>query len=465
MSNNKNKKQNQNRTFSVNGLSSIKQDSYYNIINHIEKNKNLIGIYLLNPERYQKEIRDISIYLSNNSSHYLRLVYYLSSMLTLDYYLYPTEVDKFDKTKINDLYSKAQFFLDRFKIKNVLSKIIPILIVEDVYYGFLSRSKNSIDIIQLPNGYCETIGTSNGRYIFSFDFSYFDSNNYLLSTFPQEFTNLYNKYRRTNKAKQILSSKNSVCFKMREDLLFNLPILAPLFAEILELERKKDIADQRELLNNYKLLIQRIPLKNNATSERDMLFQPETAGKFHNNVKNIVPSGVGVVTTPMDIEPISLVSKSNIDELNLPDAQEMLFSSGGFGNIFNSKNKTEKSFTLANISDQSLMFKLLRQFENFFNDLIRQELNNKNIKISFPDLTYYNRKEKTEEYLKLAQFGYPKTLVAISSGISQKEFMGLNKLEEVLDLGSKLVPLSSSHTQTTNTTNDVGRPTEEDNNT
>lgn len=430
---------------------------YYESNNGRKYDKEQIRKFLERPQYYEKQLREVSLYLSSTSSHYLRMVYYLSTMLTLDHILIPNWNNLIDEQEIINYFNKANLYINKFNIKHELLKIIPTIIIEDTFFGYESKDKNVSTIRKLPSNYCKIVGIDDGIFVFTFDFTYFNGREHLLRDYPKEFRRLYIEYRKTGIGEQELNPNlGAICFKFRDDLTYNFPFLAPLFEELIELEDKKDMANNKELLSQYKLLVQKIPLRKDAKSEKDMLFDPKSVQIFHQNLSDSVPDRVSVVTSPMDIEELSLTGKTSLDDANLSDAQEILFTSAGFGNIFNSKNKGDASSKFANISDQSLMFKLLRQFERFFNSRLKKELCNKNIiTIMFPDLTYFNRSKMKEEYLKLSQYGYPKSLVAISSGMSQDQFLGLNKLENYLEIEKKLIPLSSAHTQSSS---EIGRP-------
>ena len=79
----------------------------------------------------------------------------------------------------------------------------------------------------------------------------------------------------------------------------------------------------------------------------------------------------------------------------------------------------------------------------------------------FPDITYFNRQEKTDSYFKMAQFGFPKSLVACAMGLTPFEFKGLNDFENATNLIEELRPLQSSHTGNV-TLDNCGAPSKAD---
>ena len=419
-----------------------------------------IRYYLSKAKYYQKKIREISLYLYNNSTHYLRFIKYFTNILTLDFVVIPQIKNK----NIIKTTEKVTKFIEKYNIKHEFKKIINILLLEDIFFGYEIHKNNQIDILRLPTDYCKITGIKDGIFIFEFNFSFFDDedNFILLQSLPKELQNKYYIYKQnSDKIWQELNYNYSICFKLMEELDYYLPFFSSLFEEIIDLQEKKDIADIKEKLDNYKLIVQTIPLKKDAKNEKDIIFSSNFTQKIHENVKKAVPKEIGVVTTPMKIESISLQTKKNSDSPNSSNAPDKLINASGFGNLFGIDTKSEIAFKLINKSDESIMFTLLKQFERFFNNRLNNKFN-QNVKILFPEISIFNREEKLEEYLKLAQFGYPKTLVSVASGINQNDLMNLTYLENTLDIIEDLKPLKSTHTQVGENNEKGGRPKKED---
>ena len=89
--------------------------------------------------------------------------------------------------------------------------------------------------------------------------------------------------------------------------------------------------------------------------------------------------------------------------------------------------------------------------------IINQKFGNANISFNYKILpiSFYNQKDYVETALKLANSGYSFLMPALAMDISQCELNNLKDLEnDVLKLKEKLLPLSTSYTETGN----VGRP-------
>ena len=482
--NNKNKHYNNNKkqkdvSLDFSGLVFSKEDmynmyreykSYYYDSNRGRRYDKLqIRKFLEDPQHYEKQLREVSIYLANSSSHYMRMIKYLSDMLTLDHLVVPTNCD-IPQSVMIDLYRRCVGYLDVFNAKHELGKIIPTILIEGVFFGYESRTHGASTIRKLPSTYCKIVGIEDGIFIFAFNFGYFNGKEHLLRDYPREFKNLYKKYKETGQVWQELNpNMGAICFKAREDLTYTIPFLANILEEIIDLEDKKDKADEKEELENFKLLVQKIPMKSDPKSEKDYVLTLPTVTKFHNNIKTALPKNVGLISTPMQIEDYSFERKTNSDNANISEAQDVLFTSAGFGNIFSANNKSMTALKFANISDQALMFRLLRQFERFFNARLKHIFGRDcSMNVVFLDVTHFNRSDKINEFLKLAQYGLPKSTIAVASGLSQSQFLGLNALEQHLKLEEILVPLNSSHTQNGNSSSkdadsaEQGHPTREE---
>lgn len=81
-------------------------------------------------------------------------------------------------------------------------------------------------------------------------------------------------------------------------------------------------------------------------------------------------------------------------------------------------------------------------------------------KISFPQLSIYNRERMQKVYKEQATAGYSKLLPAISIGMSQTEFLSMNEYENnILGLNEKMTPVQISSTQSAKNSSNNGNKT------
>lgn len=413
--------------------------------------KEQIKRFLEYPEKNEKNLRNVSIHLFNNSGHYMRLIFYLARMLTLDYIITPIHITKKDikTSKFKEDYEKATKYVDDFNIKHELNKILVTMISEDVFFGYERKKGRSSTIQKLPSEYCVITGMEDGLYTFSFDMRYFSGDKSRLNNFDSDFKKLYKKYEETNVSLQPLNTDKAVCLKFREDVSYAIPPFAMVFPEILDLEDSKELVKTKNILENFKLLLQKIPFKKDPKSEKDFIIGMDSVRQFHRDIKSVLPDQIGLITSPMDIEDFSFERKNNAISDNLKESKEGFYDSAGIpSSLFNAGSKSSIAIAKAVQSNESMMFGVLRQFERFFKRRLGQIIEAEySFEVIFPDLTEYNKDSVSDRYLKMAQFGFPKSLVGASLGLSTSQLTGLTMLEnDFLELDNKLVPLMSSHT-------------------
>ena len=416
--------------------------------------------FLENPQTYEKQIRQVSLYLASTSSYYMRLIFYMARMLTLDYLVIPDENlsprDYLSKSFENS-YKKVSEYMDTFNVKHELGKILTILMIEDVFFGYERRVKKSSMIQRLPSDYCTITGMEDGLFTFSFDMSYFDANPLALLNYDSEFKKLYENYKNTGISMQPMNMSKAMCFKYREDLTYGLPPFSAVFEDILDYNDLKELEKSKNKLENFKLLLQKIPFKKDPKSERDFLIGLDSVKMFHNNIKSVLPDQIGLISSPMDIEDFSFERTNNSLKNSLVEGKDEIFDGSGVPSEAFNPNKSSVALVKAIQTDEAMMFALLRQFERFFNRRMKEISRTYGYTVMFPDLTVYNRGEMLDSYLKTAQYGFPKSLVACALGISTSKLVGLSLLENVyLKLDEHLVPLNSSHTKSLKDDNSNG---------
>ena len=151
-----------------------------------------------------------------------------------------------------------------------------------------------------------------------------------------------------------------------------------------------------------------------------MIIGLKSVKVFHDNIKSVLPEQIGLISSPMEIEDFSFERKNNALKNSEVDAKDGIFDSAGISSgLFNSGDKSSVTLNRAIEVDESIMFGVLRQFERFFNRRLGQVTSRTyTFKVIFPDLTVYNEDDMLDKYLKTAQHGFPKSLVASAMGLS-----------------------------------------------
>ena len=165
---------------------------------------------------------------------------------------------------------------------------------------------------------------------------------------------------------------------------------------------------------------------------------------------------LSVLTTYADVD--AIVSKTaNDNSLNSVDKAltNIYAEAGSSSQLFGTDSNLSLATSITN--DMALMMVLARKMARLITSIINDKYGNANISFTYKILpvSFYNQKEYVEEALKLANSGYSFLLPALAMDLSQRELSNVKDLEnDVLKLKEKLLPLSTSYTETGN----VGRP-------
>lgn len=447
----------------------LRADSGYNynrdkdIYRTRKYSKEQVLTFLESPEKYQKQLREVGNYFFLTSSHYIRLLAYFDSMLTFDHFIIPnvnynnlsgTAIEKFKRN-----YNKSIEYIDNYNIKFTLSYITTILLREGVFYGYERKSENSITIQRLNPDYCEISGKIDDVFVIRFNFSFFNGKENLLKYYPEDFKELYEKSKKEKQFWQELDEDKAVCFKFDPvNTFYSIPPFSSVFEDISEIGDYKSLKKIKDELENYKLLLQKIPMKDKAQSDKDFLFTLELVAKFHENIKNVVPQGIGVISTPMEMKEYTFEKTKN--EVDLVGQAERRFfnASGTSSTLFNAEDSGANGIERSINVDEAMMFKLLRQFEVFYKKRLRSNVSKTNsFKLSLPDITIYNRSEMLDKAIKTSTYGFPKLFVAACMGMSNSDLVNTLSFEnDFLELPDSLIPATSSHVQGND---EGGRPT------
>lgn len=426
-----------------------------------------ITSWLQNPELNAKMLREASVYLYEVSPQYRRLITYFSELVTLDYIVVPYKLDttKADPKKTQLAYKKSCDWLQVLNIKHELLRILATAYREDVFYGYLLCEKDSAHIQKLNPDYCKISSVVDSTFICAFDFSYFDSRQEELSAFSSEFVEKYEAYKGDGTLKwQELDVNKQFCIKIT-DSIYPAPILP--FGGVLEyIYRILDYADlqqTREELENYKILVMKVPLN----SEQQLSLDKNLICDFYDNVCNELPSAVGAVISPCDIQDIAF-DRSNAADSDLTESATTDFwNASGVSSLLFGGKQSAASLNISIKADIALAMGVVRQVERVLNRLLKTNVSGtQKFQVNFLQVTPFTQKEMNELYIKNAQYGLPtKMMAAATTGQTPSDIVGLTYLENsCLNLNEQWVPLQSSHTASAVGTSTGGRPSDTEEN-
>lgn len=411
----------------------------------------------------QQKLRTISKNLYEASGHYKSLINYFSTLHTMDHVVQPLsyDINSINVKKYRKEFEEYCRSIEQMDIPNSFSEARLISYLDGVFYGFARVSKEGFYIQKIDPDYCRISGinSSNGLLVYSFDFSYFDKYPSQVDSFPDEFKTIYHKIS-TEKLKsdrwEIIDSPFAVCIKTSVD--YNpTPAFSNVFEGILDIADFKSLSKTKEEIDNFMLLLQKIPMKSDEPDK--YLLSADTVLEMHENLSDNTPSQVSAVTGPMDITAVKF-EKDSFDKNKVGQATEQLWEESGVsGLLFNTSSNTTTALKYSLTTDESSAFRLIKNIEVWCNAYLISTLKTKYpFKLDILPATKHNRNDLLESALKAANSGFStKNEIMALRGYSPNAATMNSFLEnEILNLPDKLIPLSSAHTISSKSSN--GQP-------
>ena len=412
------------------------------------------------------QMREISNFFYRTSGIYKRLIDYMAGLYRYDWFITPCTEDNAKPEKVKTEFFKVLRFFDNSSIKKYCKNICKKVLLNGVYYGYISDSKDMIVVQELPIKFCRlTVFTSCNKPIIEFDLRFFeqyarnkDLLDRVLKSFPPEFKQNYNLYTSKGGNKLPPDSTGNVTswFAMNPDntVRFTMgngewPMFIAAIPVIIDLGVAKEIDLKRMQQLLLKLVIQHLPLNKNS----ELIFSLEEARELHNNAVSMLAKAIGVdvLTTPAEASVETLMDQrtgSGADELE--KVERGVFNEMGTAQqLFNSDNSValEKSI----VNDESSLEDFVYQMQDFYNDVLDNMFNKSAKKLyyrfDFLMTTGYNYKELSKMYKEQMQLGQGKLFSQIALGQSQSLILyTLNFENNILHLDDILIPPQMSST-------------------
>lgn len=411
--------------------------------------KDDISSYLSNPYTYEKQLRAAVVYLYGASPHFRRLIQYFSGLTDWSYIVSPYKIDPktANANTINRNYRKSLNFLSSMNIKTQFPKILTVTLREDVAYITTWIQNDNIIFQQLPSDFCSISTVEANVPNVTFDFSYFDSRRALLEYYPVEFKKKYEVYQKNRTTKWLeLDSPTSFAIKCNSDILdYAIPPFAGILREVYEIEDYKELRMTKTALENYAMVVMQLGMDDEGNWSMDY----NKAVDFYRNLDSVLPDEIGSVLTPMPVSKISFEKANTASTNTVAEAEQSLFSAAGVSSLlFNNEKASANALALSIKADQAITYGIVKCVEDAVNRLLQAQPFGKNFKVSFLDVSPFNRKEVGDMYLKAASYGMPTvSLYCASQGLGQAELDSMNLLEnDVLEIKKLFVPLNNSNT-------------------
>ena len=389
--------------------------------------------------------------------HYATLLKYAGLLIPN-----PSLGKKLSTSHISKRYYNALDYVEKMNLPVFLTDCATRALIDGCYYGVIVQlDKQNFSVLDLPSGYCQTrYKDLNGDDLIEFDVSYFNSivdltaKEQALASYPKFIRDAYKKWQKQKSSNSwvIIPSDIGICFPFFDGRpLFLSVIPASLeYDDAIQTERDRDAEEIR------KILVQKIP----HLQDGRLLFEPDEAAEMHAGAVGMLKGNknISVLTTYADVDAVVSKTTGESTSKTLEQIEKNIYAQAGVsGQIFSSTGSSTLDASIKN--DIALMMYLANKFSRFITNSINRIYGNTNITFKYQILpvSIHNMDKFVDQSFKLSSSGYSYLLPVVALGLSQRDIVNLKELEnDVLKLGEKLIPLSSSYTQSSD--NSTGRP-------
>lgn len=381
--------------------------------------------------------------------HYATLLKYMGLLIPN-----PSAGKNLSTSHISKRYFSAMDLVEAMHLPVWLTNCAQRALVDGCYYGVrVDIDKNSFAVLDLPAQYCcSRFKDASGNDLIEFNLSYFDtislpeSQDAALEAFPKVIAKAYRKWKKGNNPSNswfVIPSDIGVCIPLFDGHPIFLSVIPATLAYDEAVQNRQD----KEAEDIRKIIVQQIP---HLTDGR-LLFEPDEAEEIHAGTVGMLKGNknVSVLTTYADVSAIaSNSSDENSDDLLTRIEQNIYTQAGVSGQIFASTGSGTLGVSLEN--DLAFMMYFANKAAVYITNVLNEKFANGNItfKYTIMPVSHYNISDFIEDSFKLVGSGYSALIPALAFGMSQKDLVGIKDLEnDVLKLGDKLKPLSTSYTQ------------------
>jgi hypothetical protein len=358
-------------------------------------------------------------------------------------------------------HTKALDWLSKFDIKYEFSNIMKTLILEDTGFYYIRQNSDKVTLQRMPSDYCKIVDKTDLGYQYAFNMVYFMRPGVQLEAFAPEFQEYYNEFESGDMSVPFywkdLPPEKAFVFKWDENFAGIIPVMIGLYLDTVEIEEFKQMFKSKTAMENWKILFQRIPMKQgDKANVNDFLIDPTIAGEFQKLIKQALPNGTSVISSPMEINAINFEQSRNPNNL-VGFAEQNFYGSAGvspllFGNATSSSAGLNQSIQV----DENFVTGMYYQFARFVNFFLSKTTGKYRFVVDFLNSTKFNKQTQFDNSMKAAPFGFPVAMVAHAMDLKPGYLNNLTALENMTGIKDEMKPLSSSHT--TSGSDNGGRP-------
>ena len=413
--------------------------------------------WLLQPQKYDENLRALSQYLEYAVGQYNKAVHYYADILSFNCSLLPKDVNtefyiKEDSERYKQSYYKACDLSARIKPHDKFHAMALATMQDGVSFWWIEDMNTEVSFLQLPTDYCYITSKWALGWTAAIDLSYFDRMAFLPAVIP-ELQNAYKvfiaKRKEGLKGRELapfqyfaLPTDKCWVFTFDPNRATKVPPLAPTFGAALDLISYRKLLKDRSILELWKVIAAKIPMKRNSD---EMAFPYNEAAQIVAMIQSTLPDNMSVFATPFDTEPIVTNQVGTMDDVVDLSNNVFYSSMGTTGNFFGeSDNDSAKAIVLnAEIDFYYVSRTLYAQFDNMVNWLLNLKVKPYHWSVRFSGNNLTKRDDMASILKVVTTANFPVSMLASVCGYLPHELNSVSMLEDLLGTKSNMKPLQS----------------------
>lgn len=393
----------------------------------------------------------------HKGGYYAQIILHYATLLTYAGLLIPNPSSGKDlsTSHIQKRYYNALDYVERMQLPVFLTNCAVRALTDGCYYGLVTEIEKSVfTTIDLPAEYCRSnFKDVNGNDVIEFNLAYFrtitddSQRKSAISAYPKVIAKAYKEWDNQKRSSSwfIVPSDIAICFP----LLGGIPPFLSVIPASIDYDEAVITERERDQEEIKKIIVQKIP----HLSDGRLLFEPDEALEIHSGTVGMLQGNknIRVMTTYADVDAIASKTQADNSSASLEKMEKNVYAQAGVsGEVFTSSGSSSLNAALQN--DTAFMMLLANKFAVYVTNLLNRKFSNGNISFKYTifPITYHNYDKFADASFKLVGSGYSFLMPAMALGLSQKDLVNIKDLEnKVLLLGEKLIPPSTSYTQTT----------------
>lgn len=437
--------------------------------------KDLVKQYLQNPNTNIENLREVSRFLSRVSMLYKKFLSYYASIPMWNYNI----SRQFDFTQPETQqeilvdYQSCLKFMHSIDMQKEFPNVVATALRDGVYFGFVYQlTDDHFFFHNLNPKYCKIIGKNvEGQWVVAFDATFFDvgTNSIFVNkdenpegTWDQVFVDGYEAYQKdkSNARWFVLPAEKVLCVLAGWDDEYDLPLpyFTPIFTSLLDLLDLEQIIMSKTELENYALLLSKIPLLSGSENVDDFAVSLDLAQQMQALIDAVVPEQVGTAYSPFDVDVVTFEKSNNTDDTDkLSQAMSNLFSNAGLSEPVISSGATNSvglKYSVQN--DETMAFMYMDRIQSWLRFFMKANGFEDYI-FTFHRQSYFNKDDFAQHTKEFATLGG--SAMDYYTSRNMTPFEAYNKIltEQALDIKAKMKPLQSSYTMSSSSS-DGGAP-------